>query len=231
MPAKKFCILLFSMFSFFYFFLSLFNFSFTNLTFNYIFCFVYFLLALSCILYDMRSKNIKFQYFCGFIGLMIIPITNDYFIEFIALFLLIYAVIRVDRFKWLYILFLCLFILGTILSSLALRFGVTIEENTICAISPSGEKALMRDIRDIGALGYSVHYYIAENHGVFSHKYLVASRGKYPSDWQDSYFIDENTLYIQGITYDISGKDVVFEQPETNEIIHRKKRKNILWFL
>ena len=74
-----------------------------------------------------------------------------------------------------------------------------------------------------------MNYYVTETHTFLSRKYRVASRGKM-SHAKENCFIDENTLSIQGIVYDVEGKYVIFEQPGTNQIIHRNKRKIILFF-
>ena len=50
-------------------------------------------------------------------------------------------------------------------------------------------------------------------------------------DAKNQKFLDENTLEIQGILYDISGRNVVFRLGGTGQVIHRPKRKTIALFI
>jgi len=222
-------IVAFCVFSFFYYGLALLNYFFTNALFLCAFYLIYALLTFSCIRIDVVDENKKLQYLYGAIAVLVSFVSDDYFIKMIGLALLVYVIIRIKRLKWAYILFSLFLVISTLVPLAISSFIVPTVKDIYCDVSPSGTKTLTRNVADIGAAGYSLSYYVTENHTFLSRKYLVASRGKM-SFAKENCFIDENTLSIQGIVYDIEGKYVIFKQPVTNNIIHRNKRKPIFFF-
>jgi len=227
---RKHFIIVYLVISFVIFCFSVLNFYISTGIIKYISYALYLLIFILSILCEYNQKRVIIGYIGGILMLLSVWTINDFFIWLCTLIFLLFILKKINKFRWIYNIITYLYI-GLLCLSLCLSIFLNIltsrEPGIFCDTSPSGNKSLTKTVYDNGATGYSVTYYITEKYGLFERNYIVAVRGRH-IDFSGK-FIDETTLQIQGIIYDISGCDVVFKQGGTDEILHRKKRKAILF--
>ena len=199
---------------------------------NYICYSLYLVMLVMNSVFGLKKINPLLLYIGGAVMILALFIVRDYFIIACVAVFLYLQLKKIKKVRWLYIVFTFIAIVLICLPLFAeLVFRPKqIETNFICDESPSGNRILSRNVYDNGLAGYMLTYFITEKHGIFERKYAVAGRGVM-DDAKNQKFLDENTLEIQGILYDISGRNVVFRLGGTGHVIHRPKRKTIALFI